>query len=66
MIYEVKWIDMPENVRENIFKAILLDEIGIISKLKLELMKYNGMYSDKGTIVFASDAHYNWFILRWS
>lgn len=66
MSCEVDWMNIPENVRENIYKAVIPGDLGVIERINNELIKYKGFYSDKGTIVFPSKAHLNWFIVRWS
>lgn len=65
-----QWNDLPKLVVRNLDIASNYPEAPV--KIWTETLNnlsnpFNGSYDcDRGEFCFASEAHYNWFVLRWS
>lgn len=66
MTFVINWTDIPTNVRKKITKVCILEssEFGI-SGLHSELAKFNCVYNNRNQAIFESEAHYNWFLIKW-
>lgn len=70
MTYTTPWPDLPEKIRSYIigktFDMVLINNEQNLKNLNIFLSEYNAMYNGDNTITFKSEAHYRWFLLRWS
>ena len=69
MSFSIIWSDVPERVRTNVVRYTILDRPytsdHYLLPFREELAKFNAIYVQENTAIFESEAHYNWFILRW-
>lgn len=72
MSFTINWGDIPVSPRTKVINYTILDsphsaEIAeYLIRLDKELAKFNAIYDQNDTAIFESEAHYNWFLLRWS
>ena len=64
MSYIVDWHDLPRTFRDKMWLYFEVRK-SYPELLNLALIKHNCGYNNN-TAIFESEAHYTWFVLRWS
>jgi hypothetical protein len=65
MSFTINYTDMPGSIRKQLAVRYIYpyDNLDLF---RVELAKFHCEYTDDNKVIFESEAHYTWFVLRWS